>query len=496
MKQIDFEPNIYTIRKLSSLFAETHTEIDSLLNVVMEMAAKIVEAKNAALLMLDEKTNKLKFFQASGDKGEQLRQFEIPPGVGLAGIAVETGKPIVSNDVQNDRRWFREVSETTRLNVKSIACFPVKIDHKPVGVIQFLDKLDGEGFTERDQEILSRFADMLARFFQISKSRERLGQEFDRLKQKYLQKYTIVGESPAIRKCVAYAERVAESKASVLITGESGTGKELIAHLIHERSRRQNKPFISVSCGALPGSILERELFGHEKGAFTGADSRKIGLFEAADGGTLFLDEIGEMPLDMQVKLLRVIQEEAFMRLGGTALIKVDVRILSATHQDLEKMVGEGKFRQDLFYRINVINIKLPALRERPEDIPDLVAFFLRKHKQDERPVKKLGKGAMSHLMGYSWPGNIRQLENAVERAIVLEEGEELTLDSFPFEERPQSSIEVGVGATLKDANDAFRKSFIKNTLKSTGGNRTKAARILDVQRSYLSRLIKELNID
>lgn len=495
MKRLDSEPNIHAIRKLSSLFAEAHAEIDLLLSVVINTATEIVGAKHSSLLMLDETTQSLQFYQATGDMGEELRQFELPPGVGLAGSVVKTGKPIISNDVQNDKRWFREVSETARVTVKAIACLPLKFNNKVVGVIQFLDKHDNSSFTEKDTAILEKFADMVSQFFQVSKSRERLGEEFDRLKQKYLQQYTIVGEGSAIKRCIAQAERVADSKATILLTGESGTGKELFANLIHDRSRRQNKPFISVSCGALPGSILERELFGHEKGAFTGADSRKIGLFEAANGGTFFLDEIGEMPLDMQVKLLRVIQEESFIRLGGTATIKVDVRIISATNQDLDKMVREGKFRQDLFYRINVINIKLPALRERPEDIPDLVTFFLQKHRADNLPVKKLAKGVMAHLTGYTWPGNIRQLENAVERAIVLEESDTLTCDSFPFSDY-QAPIEVNVGATLKEANDAFRYTFINKTLQSTGGNRTQAAKILGIQRSYLSRLIKELNLD
>ena len=196
----------------------------------------------------------------------------------------------------------------------------------------------------------------MAKFFQVSRNRKLLGEEFGQLKDQYLQRYAIVGESQAIKKCIKMAERVADSKAAILVTGESGTGKELFAHLIHDRGQRQNKPFISVSCGAIPSSILERELFGHEKGAFTGADSQKIGLFEAADKGTLFLDEIGELPMDMQVKLLRVLQEESFIRLGGTKNINVDVRIVTATNRDLEKEVRDGNFRQDLFY-LSLIHI-------------------------------------------------------------------------------------------------------------------------------------------
>ena len=494
MKQINQYANILTLRKISSLFKTTFKNVDELLNIVLETAQFSVGSRHASLLLLDEKANKLQFYQASGEGTGQLKLVEIPQGVGLAGIVAETGEAIVSNDVQNDKRWFSKVSEMTELEVKAIACLPLLLSGVVIGVVQFLDKQDDSIYSEQDMTALERFSKIMAMFFEVSRSNEILGEEFDRLQEKYRQRYTIVGESQAIRKCIAQAEKVSNSKAAILLTGDSGTGKELFAHLIHDRSLRQTKPFVSISCGALPASILERELFGHEKGAFTGADSQKIGLFEAADGGTLFLDEIGEMPLDMQVKLLRVIQEEAFLRLGGTTLTEVDVRIISATNQDLEKMVAEGKFRQDLFYRVNVINIHLPALRDRKEDIPDLVNFFLRKHTPEGEKPQKVQKGLISYLEGYNWPGNIRQLENALERAIVLEDGEELTPDAFAFEST-QQPIEINVGSTLKDASDSFRKSFIANTLQSTKGNRTQAAKILEVQRSYLSRLIKELGI-
>jgi len=496
MKLIDNQANIQSIRTISSLFKTASMEIDELLSAVINTAREIVQAKNASMLLVqDEKTKKLQYYQASGENMGQLKDIEIPPGVGIAGTVSKTGNAIVSNDPQNDPRWYKKVSEEMHGQVESIACFPLVLEKKVIGVVQFLDKDDKEGFSGIDVEILERFARMIPKFFQASKSRMVLGQEFDRLKEKYMRRYMIVGESQAIKKCIILAERLADTKASVLINGESGTGKELFAHLIHDKGPRQTKPFVSVSCGALPASILERELFGHEKGAFTSADTAKIGLFEAADTGTLFLDEVGEMPPDMQVKLLRVIQEESFIRLGGTETIKVDVRIITATNRDLDQMVREGKFRQDLYYRINVIGIKLPPLRDRREDIPDLVTYFLKKHSPDGQPTKKVGKSLMSHLMGYSWPGNIRELENTMERAIVLTDGDELTPEAFPFDSQ-DSPIEVNVGASLKDANDAFRRTFITNTLKSTAGNRTKAAKILNVQRSYLSRLIKELEID
>ena len=495
MKRIGKETNIQALRKISNLFQITSLEVDELLAMVMNAAKDIVGVKNGSLLLVqDEKTYKLQFYQASGKNTGQLKDIDLPPGVGISGHVAKTGEPIISNDVAKDPRWYQGVSEKMRIPIQSMASFPLNIDKKVIGVVQFLDKVDGTVFDEKNVEVLEHFANLMAKFFQVSKSRKLLGEEFGRLKEQYLHRYTIVGESKAIQKCITMAEKVADSKASVLLTGESGTGKELFAHLIHDRSQRQNNPFVSVSCGALPASILERELFGHEKGAFTGAETLKIGLFEAAHTGTLFLDEIGEMPLDMQVKLLRVIQEESFIRLGGTETIKVDVRLITATNRDLDKEVQEGNFRQDLFYRVNVIKMTLPPLREKLEDIADLLTYFIKKHSPEKQPVKKPGKGLISHLMSYSWPGNIREMENSVERAIVLTDGDELLTEAFPFE-TSQAPIELNVGSTLKQASDLFRKTFISNTLKSTSGNRTKAAQVLDVQRSYLSRLIKELEI-
>ena len=496
MKLIGKQTNILALRKISNLFQTTSLEVDELLAMVMDAAKDIVGVKNGSLLLVqDEKTFKLQFYQASGKNMGQLKEIDLPPGVGISGYVAKTGDSIICNDVSKDPRWYQKVSEKVKIPVQSMASFPLVLEKKVIGVVQFLDKIDGGIFSKEDSVILGQFANLMAKFFQVSRNRKLLGEEFGRLKEQYLLRYAIVGESAAIKKCIGIAEKVADSKAAVLLTGESGTGKELFAHLIHDRGERQTKPFVSVSCGALPASILERELFGHEKGAFTGADSQKIGLFEAADTGTLFLDEIGELPMDMQVKLLRVIQEESFIRLGGTKTIQVNVRLVTATNRDLEKEVREGNFRQDLFYRINVIKLTLPPLREKIEDLPDLVSFFMKKHTPENQPLKKVSKSLIPHLMSYSWPGNIRELENSVERAIVLSDDEELTPEAFPFE-TSHLSIELNVGSTLKEAGDSFRKTFITNTLKSTSGNRTKAAKILDVQRSYLSRLIKELEID
>ncbi|MCZ6513045.1 MAG: GAF domain-containing protein, partial [Nitrospinae bacterium] len=245
MKQINQYANILTLRKISSLFKTTFKNVDELLNIVLETAQFSVGSRHASLLLLDEKANKLQFYQASGKGTGQLKLVEIPQGVGLAGLVAETGEAIVSNDVQNDKRWFSKVSEMTDLNVISIASLPLILKGVIIGVVQFLDKQDDSIYSEQDLELLERFSKMMAMFFEVSRSNEILGEEFDRLQEKYRQRYTIVGESQAIRKCIAQAEKVSNSKAAILLTGDSGTGKELFAHLIHDRSLRQTKPFVS-----------------------------------------------------------------------------------------------------------------------------------------------------------------------------------------------------------------------------------------------------------
>ncbi|MDP6625364.1 MAG: sigma-54 dependent transcriptional regulator, partial [Nitrospinota bacterium] len=297
---------------------------------------------------------------------------------------------------------------------------------------------------------------------------------------------------------IDHALKVANSKVSTLIIGESGTGKELIARLIHQSGPRKQNPFVSVSCGALTETLLERELFGNEKGAFTGADTLKIGLFEAADGGTIFLDEIGEMPVTMQVKLLRVLQEKSFLRVGGTRQISVDVRVIAATHRDIKKMIAEENFREDLYYRLNVVQINIPPLRERKEDIDKLIHYFIKRHQMDLNVPENFSvpEEIIESIKNYQWPGNIRQLENAIERALVMGNRKELKKEDLPKDILDDETETIEAGKSLKDAQDVFKKSYVLKTLSRARGNRTRAAEILKIQRTYLSRLIKELGID
>ena len=320
--------------------------------------------------------------------------------------------------------------------------------------------------------------------------RSRLGEKF---------KYDgIIGASRPMRDLLETLALVAPSAATVLIRGESGTGKELVANVIHENSPRRKGPFVKVNCAALHENLLESELFGHEKGAFTGADRKRRGRFEQASGGTLFLDEIGDMSPATQAKILRVLQEGECSPVGGDETIRVDVRLVAATHRDLERMVEEGSFRQDLFFRLNVVPVELPPLRERREDIPLLAAHFLRRYAEKNRKnLRGIHPVAMRLLSEYDWPGNIRELENCMERAVILCLGEEITPADLPAHIQAHggtgtSSAAMPAGRSLKE----MERELIAATLKETGGNRSESARILGISRQTLLNKIKEYGID
>jgi len=301
------------------------------------------------------------------------------------------------------------------------------------------------------------------------------------------------GSSPLMTRVLEQARRVARTNATVLITGESGTGKELVARLIHTESMRVRGPFVAVNCAGLTESIIESELFGHVKGAFTGAVRAKKGKFELAEGGTLFLDEIGEIPLNVQVKLLRVLQEREVERVGGEEPIRIDARLICATHRDLDAMVKDEQFREDLYYRIKVIVLRLPALRERPEDIPELVEHFRRvANERNRRKVKSFTAAALDRLRQYSWPGNVRELENVVEQAVVLARGDQADVGDLPEEvtgdRGPRDVLRIPVGNTLAEAE----RELILETLRKAGGNKTKAAKMLGIGVRTLYRKLEE----
>jgi DNA-binding NtrC family response regulator len=316
----------------------------------------------------------------------------------------------------------------------------------------------------------------------------------------------LVGTSAPMKRLYRLIDRVAQSDVTVLITGESGTGKELVAHSIHRRSNRRNKPFVPVNCGAIPEELLESEFFGHEKGAFSGAIRTKIGRFELANGGTIFLDEIGEMKLPLQVKLLRFLQEHKFERVGGLKTIEVDVRVIAATNKDLWKAVQEGIFREDLFYRINVVPIHIPPLRERKEDIQLLVDHFLTRYASSEDGGQKkiISPEVIECFMEYPWPGNVRELENIIKRLIILSDGDKITVDDLPerFQQKKEKSQDVfpfaklpEEGIDLKQTLEELERLFIQQALERTGGVKNQAAKLLGLNRTTLIEKMKKLGL-
>jgi two-component system NtrC family response regulator/two-component system response regulator HydG len=331
--------------------------------------------------------------------------------------------------------------------------------------------------------------------------RSRLLAETKLLRERVDEKYrfeNIVGRSPEMMEVYRLIEQVAPSQASILITGESGTGKELIAQAIHQRSTRRDAPFVKVSCAALPETLLESELFGHERGAFTGALARRAGRFEIAAGGTIFLDEIGDIAPAMQVKLLRFLQERQFERLGGNQTLTVDVRVIAATHRELQAMIREGKFRDDLYYRLNVIEIPLPPLRSRGQDIPLLVDYFIRRFgTSNDKQVDRVADDALAALMAYHWPGNVRELEHAIERAVILSRDRVIDLSLFPTLPKTEAparhdSSPLVPGASLEE----IERDAILRTLEAVGGSTSRAAAILKISARTIQYKLKQYRAD
>jgi Nif-specific regulatory protein len=375
---------------------------------------------------------------------------------------------------------------------------PLMARDKCIGVVEVINKARDQQFSQEDLEWLEVFSGQAALAIINAKSLERAYSEIQHLNDRAPSGedfHTMIGKSPAITDILKMVKRVAKTDSSVLILGESGVGKELIAEQIHLHSPRGKAPFVRVNCAALPEGLLESELFGHVKGAFTSAINNRKGRFETAAGGTIFLDEIGDMPLSLQAKLLRVIQKKTFEKLGSDTTIKVNTRILAATNKDIESMVENGEFRSDLYYRLNVLPLHIPPLRERSEDIPELARFFLAKCMQaNKKQFEGFSENAIEAMLTYSWPGNIRELENCVERACVIANGKWIKQeDLFP---------QMGGGESrhgnrnLKTALNVFKASFVRKVLDENAWNQTDTANALNVQRTYLSKLIKELRIE
>jgi len=402
---------------------------------------------------------------------------------------------ILSNDVVRNENTGG-LPSLLEAQVCSLLCVPLVAFDNPLGVI-YLDISSGATqFDEAHLQLLTAIAGIAAIAFENARRFEQLEKENRRLQHEIKLDHQMVGESDAMRQVYGLLSRVAPSCSTVLLLGESGTGKELAARAIHLNSPRASKPFVAINCATLTESLLESELFGHEKGAFTGAIYQKRGKLELADGGTIFLDEIGELSPAIQAKLLRALQTHEFERVGGTRPIKVDVRAIAATNRDLKAAIKAGQFREDLYYRLNVVSIPMPPLRERREDIPLLATYFVAEYSRKcKRRVTGISPEARRLLCNYDWPGNVRQLENAIERAVVLGETELIVPEDLPetiFEsEAPTDEPPVGYHETVRE----FRRQLIAKTLQQTGGNFTDAAKLLKIHANNLHRIVRDLKL-
>lgn len=488
-----------TLIEINALINSNYEDSHNLLTRILESATRLTEGE-ASSLILENPDDKMLYFEiALGEKGAEVKRFALKSGEGIAGWVYEKNRSLIVNDVTADKRFYPEISQKIQYPTKSMLAVPMRIKDKCVGVIEILNKKDGKNFTEEDLQWLEIFATQAAIAIENARSFQRIKKEVFELHDRIqLDKgyHTFIGESKIIKEKLELVAKAAQTDSSVLLLGESGVGKELFAEQIHLRSPRREGPFIRVNCPALSESLLESELFGHVKGAFTDAHSTHKGRFELANGGTIFLDEIAELPLSIQAKLLRVLQQKTVEPVGSTSSIKLDVRVIAATNRDIEEEVRAGRFRTDLYYRLNVLPIYIPPLRERPEDIPLLAEYFLNRFKKEtKKAIKGFSPEAMESLLSHSWPGNIRELENAVERAVVICQGEWITADQIIIGTGNLTASETYRGKTLKDAINLFKAHFVRKALEENNWNQTATAKALGIQRTYLSRLLKELNI-
>jgi formate hydrogenlyase transcriptional activator len=428
-------------------------ELSEVFRGIVTSLERVIHHDYTSLALVEPGTGLLKIYALDFPSNPEIFKAEtiVPADDSPAGRAIASGKPLVVSGAALDA-YKTEIVRTLRTEgLQSACCIPLTNQGRTFGTLNLASRRD-DAFRPEDVELLQQVSAQIAiavenalAFRQIDALKDKLAEEKLYLEEEIRSEFNfeeIVGDSPALKRALAQVEVVAPAGTAVLITGETGTGKELIARAIHNLSSRRQRTFVKVNCAAIPGGLLESELFGHERGAFTGAITQKIGRFELADKGTLFLDEVADLPLELQPKLLRVLQEQEFERLGNSRTQKVDVRIVAATNGDLAKLVAERSFRSDLYYRLNVFPIHIPPLRERPEDVPLLVRYFVQKFsRQLNKDVAYVPAEAMEALASYSWPGNIRELENFLERAVLLSQGKELRV--------PVSELKANDGANL-----------------------------------------------
>jgi transcriptional regulator with GAF, ATPase, and Fis domain len=483
-----------TLLTISGQWNQTR-EMEPLLVQMAEAATKMLAADRASIFIWDKPNKLLIGRPALGVDGNELR---IPDDKGVVGEVVRTKQPRRVDLRFGQEQIARDVDTKLGYKTRTLLCVPLLSRRGEIfGAFEVINKLEGD-FTEEDETALTEFAAHAATALENTQERERLMQSRRCLADEAASGVQLVGESPAIEALRSTTGRVADTELAVLILGENGTGKEVVARTIHYLSPRRDQPFIAVNCAAITETLLESELFGHEKGAFTDAHEARPGKFELADGGTLFLDEIGDLSLGGQAKLLRVLEEKVVVRVGGSKSIHTDARVIAATNQNLAEMVRAKKFRQDLFFRLNVVSINLPALRDRPGDITLLAEHFLHDFaKKARRRTPAISAAAKKRLEAHAWPGNIRELRNAMERLAYLCSSDKIEPEDLAFILAAAGEVAPPVpdDLSLAEATDEFQKTYIKRSIDRTGGNMSEAAERLGLHRSNLYRKMRQLGM-
>lgn len=505
-----------------SLFCEVITsfhsirDMDEMLIAVFNKIRSFIDIQGASIALHDPENKEFYFIRtieegkSRGETPESYLRF--PDDKGVAGWVMRNDKPAIINDVSQDNRFYDGINQQEEFTTNSMICVPLRTRKGFLGILYALNKESG-AFSERDEKILEIISGTIAVSLENARLYGELKDHVHALEQekKLLLSQVrartgfkeIIGSSPPMQRMFELMEKVLDTTTTVLIQGETGTGKELIARVIHYNGPLKNKPFVAENCGALPENLLESELFGHVRGAFTGAISDKKGLFVIADGGTIFLDEIGEMSPMMQVKLLRVLQEGQFRPVGSNKTIQVNVRVIASTNRDLREEIHKGQFREDLYYRINIFQITPPPLRERKQDILTLANHFLAKYATKNRKViPTLSPTSLDLLMQFDWPGNVRELENEMERAVTMAAGGKTITHEFLSDKIRQLQGEIptldseGSNDTLKNVVKRLEERMIREALESLDGNQTKAAKKLGLSRQGLLNKIAAYDIE
>ena len=495
--QIRFDHAIYLMGRELSALMKVSTAInsirglDDLLEGLLKLLFEVVPAQRGAILLTNEGAFETNLMFALDRVHGKDRAVTVSRTI--AEQVLRDGVALLANDGVSE--WTQASDSLISTGAHSVMCVPLLLPDRKLGVLYLDTTLSRDPFNNDHLKLVAAISSIAAVAIENARRFEWLETENERLLSDVNIEHNMIGESEAMQRVYHFISKVAPTDATVLISGESGTGKELAARAIHRNSKRAQKAFMAVNCAALNESLLESELFGHEKGSFTGALQQKKGRLEVADGGTIFLDEIGELTPPLQVKLLRVLQEREFERVGGTVTIKVDLRVIAATNKNLEEAIEAGEFRQDLYYRLNVVSLEMPPLRDRREDIMLLANYFADKYgTQCNRKLKGFSPEARNWLTSYDWPGNVRELENAIERAVVLG-----TTDLILAEDLPEALLEregtVPAPAAYHNAVAQTKRQIILNAMDQAAGNFAAAAKLLGVHPNYLQRLVRNLNL-